>query len=208
MRARQPLLLRVKMLKSIRKASLLLAILISLLFTAALCFVKPEAALSSITAAVFGASGAIVALALPAAELAGNSITRIGEYWLGRFTRSVDGLALSSRPDKGFALSELGSIKEKALTARKGSLYVFFAFVISAFSLLTPRLSLFGYLIFTDYVLLGFASGFLLLGSGLFFPFTWSVYRLDALEDVEEAIRNFPADLESEKKKDIDASVT
>jgi hypothetical protein len=177
---------------------------VSLLFIALLKLFRPD--VNNISAAVFGASGTIVALALPAAELAGNSISRIGEYWIQRFADSTPGS--SERPNKEFALKEIRKIKERALTARRGSAYVLGAFILGAFSLITPQTVVGRWIFRIDYLLVGFSFGLLIVGAALFFPFTWSVYRLNALEDAEAAIANFPDEEETKQEEGATPSVT
>jgi hypothetical protein len=180
---------RGELLRISQDLSLVIVLLVTLIFIALLCLLKPDLNLSQISSAILGTSGTIVALALPAAELAGQSVTRTGEYWVSRF---ADPEKMGLPPSKKKALEEIGKVKEKALTARRGSLYVLCAFVLSSFALLTPRFEIGGKVILLDYVLIALAWGFLLTGAALFFPFTWSVYRLDALQDAEDAINHYP----------------
>jgi hypothetical protein len=179
-------------LQVIRRWSLLAAICLSGLFIWLSWRFRPDEALSGIAATIFGTSGTIVALALPAAELAGNSISRIAEFWVGRFAESSGGSSTKQKPNKLMALKELRKTRQEAMIARRGSGYVLAAFILAAFSLLTPRIFFDGWVFFLDYVLVGLSCGFLIIGALLFFPFTWSVYHLDALAQAEEAIENFP----------------
>lgn len=177
---------RASRLHAARRISPIIVILTSTLFVYLLELLRSDATSETISAAVFGASGTIVALALPAAELAGNSITRIGEYWIARFSNPS-----KEPPNKQFALGEIRKIKEKALTARYGSFLVLCAFIVSAISLLTRGILSIRNVVHLDRFLLGLSLGLLLVGVVFFFPFTWSVYRLDALRDAEDAIENF-----------------
>ncbi len=169
-----------------QKLSLVVVALVGAAFGGALFYFRPEQNMAGIAAAVFSAAGTIVALMLPAAELAGQSLTRVADYWLDRFIKPG-----RRRPDKDVALGDIETHRWKARTAQRGSSYVLYAFVLSAFALLTPHVELGPQTFHAEHVLLGLAGGFLLVGSALFFPFAWAVYRLDDLKDAENFIRNF-----------------
>lgn len=175
---------RLEFLRVVQELHWVLVFIATGVFLIALCFVKPDGHLSDIAAALFSAAGTIVALGLPAAELAGNAITRVGEYWVNRFANPE-----KRTPNKKRALREIQRVKEKAHSARRGSIYVLGAFILAAFAMLTPQAAL-GTLRLA-YVLVALSCGLLLVGSVLFFPFAWFVYRLDALQDAEDAILNY-----------------
>lgn len=160
----------------------LLALLLSAIFTYLLLLVRPEhSELTTIIAAIFSAAGTIVALALPAAELGGNSVIRTAEYWLER-AKGKD------PPNLETALHFIDKTRRNALTARRGSLYVLFAFLVSGFALFFRATQPTEKLFLAKYLLTGIGIGFLLFGSILFFPFAWAVYRLNDLNDVREYI--------------------
>lgn len=185
----------IKFLRIVQELSWTLVVIVAGALLIALCLVKPDAHLNDIAAALFSAAGTIVALALPAAELAGNAITRVGEYWVDRFANPR-----KETPNKKRALREIKKVKEKAHIARRGSVYVLGAFILGAFSMLTPNASL-GSLPLA-YVLVALSGGLLLVGSLLFFPFAWFVYRLDALQDAEDAIINYRDNKTPEARRD------
>lgn len=142
-----------------------------------------------IAVAVFGASGVIVALALPAAELAGHSVERVGNYWLERFNKPPSDISALSQQT---AIRRIADVKWRLLIARQGSICVLFAFVISCFALFGPKVGTCKGDFRLDYMLLPLACGLLLVGASMFFPLTWFIYRRDALKDAEDAITNLP----------------
>jgi hypothetical protein len=172
------------------------ALVLAAIFTWLLFLLKPDNNLSSIAAAIFSAAGTIVALALPAAELGGNSVIRMAEYWLERAKTETDPEQLK------IGLQFIKDTKEDAVMARRGSLYVLFAFLLSGFALLTPRWPWSAQqVVRLDYLLTGAATGFLLFGAILFFPFAWAVYRLGQLDDVHAYIDGLVKTMEAENQQ-------
>ena len=170
--------------------NLLCTLLLSAVFNWLLFLLRPDNNLSSIAAALFSAAGTIVALALPAAELGGNSVIRTAEYWLERAQTETEPERLRN------GLHFIDKVKVGAITARRGSLYVLISFLLSAFALLTPRIPWDPQRSFRlDYLLMGGAAGFLLFGAVLFFPFAWAVYRLNDLQDTRDFISGLVGEL-------------
>ncbi len=127
---------------------------------------------------IFTVSGAIVALVLPGAELAGHLINKHIGYWNGE-------LAGSANPAKTAieANTFLNTVKSKAQLVKRGSVYVFIAFVASAGVLFAPATATFrSEPIYVGGWALGLSLSFLLVGSFLFFPFAFHVYNLKLLK--------------------------
>jgi hypothetical protein len=158
-----------------------LAVVLSAVFNALMFLCRPDDNLSSITTALFGAAAIFVALALPAAELGGQSVVRVADYWLNRSMDEAD------PPNPREAAHALKDVERVAVLARRGSRYALIAFVIAGFALFVPRMQWdAARIVRLDYLLTSTAFGCLLIGAMLFFPFAKSVYRLDVLQDAQE----------------------
>jgi hypothetical protein len=169
--------------------SLIIVVSIAAVFLTLEVILKPGPEVATI---VFATSGTMVALVLPAAQLANESIRRIGEYWLERVNERVSGDGKDYQAIENtcsLAMRFITEIKGVASFAWRGSIYVLFAFFLSSIALLTPRVMLCSYIILVDYILLGGALGFLLVGAFLYYPFAGWVYYLKRLKDIEGVIR-------------------
>lgn len=142
-----------------------------------------EPKLIDITSYIFTVSGTFVALVLPGAELAGNLIARRLEYWTGELSKAGTDVE-KQRATAGEAVGFFREMKNQAIPAWRGSLYVFCAFLVSALTLLAPhKFQTERYIISSGALLIGISLGFLLVGSFQFFPFAFYVYRLDLLDN-------------------------
>lgn len=142
-----------------------------------------DAQLSDITSYIFAVSGTFVALVLPAAELAGNLIARRLEYWAAELSKA-GGDIREQKNTAGEAVSYFDEMRNQAIPAWRGSLYVFCAFLASSVALLLPhKFQTCGYVIPSGALLVGVSLAFLLVGSFQFFPFAFYVYRLDLLQN-------------------------
>lgn len=169
----------------------LVALLTAILTTAIYSRKELDVKLLDIASYIFAVSGTFTALVLPAAELAGSFIVKRLEYWVGELSKAsnqgTQGDAENKKKEQQDIAKEairfFDEVKRHAIPAWRGSLYVFTAFLISSFALVVPyKFQICQYIISSGSLLIGTALGFLLVGSFLFLPFAFYVYRLELLQ--------------------------
>ena len=76
-----------------------------------------------------------------------------------------------------------------AKMAQRGSIYVLIAFGVSALSLMITKAPVIPLpFLHLDYILVGGACGVLCIGALLFFPFAFSLYRLEIVDEAIEYV--------------------
>jgi hypothetical protein len=165
------------------------SLLVVVLVTVALCLRVPWGLLDfdgrATTLGIFTVAGTIVALVLPAAEIANSFITRLADRWLG-FVIKEEGVADETKFEAiGDFANELKSNLEPAWRA---SIYALCAFVISSFGMLVPqkdfRLSE-AVALSLDRLFTGLSLGFLIVGALWFFPAARYAFRLETIDRVK-----------------------
>lgn len=145
-----------------------------------------EHKMTEIASYVFTVSGTIVALVLPAAELAGHFIARRLEFWTEKVSHAESEAKLDNLKE---AVRFFHDAKARAVPAWRGSLYVFCSFVLATVVLFIPptfSLTIYLYKFQVGYAILGGAIAFLLVGSASFLPFAFFIYRLDLLRKTHD----------------------
>jgi len=176
----------------------LLAILVAGGFYILTLIIKPEN-ISDINISVFAVSGTIVALILPAAELASHSLRRVTEYWLNRIVK----VEVNQRGETAGLGSELiDEAEKKALCTWHGSICMVISLILSSIGLFTPRMMYRGYIIHIDYLLLSGALGFLFIGIFSYLPFVRWIYCFEEVRDAEVVLREIanPPNAKADKK--------
>jgi hypothetical protein len=149
---------------------------------------------SEIAMSIFQVSGTMVALALPASELANNFITKFSDELLVKILRET-------APDKDKADLILGlseELRNNLAPAWRASVYALSSFFLSCVVMFVPTLGTpTRSLSFLGHFLLGLSLGFVMVGAFWFFPTVRYIFRLELLKNVDRVAR----ELEGSKKK-------
>ena len=159
---------------------------IAALFTA----LNREANIYDIASSIFQVSGTIVALILPAAELANNFIRVFADDMVVRIAEAE---SVSPQDRIAITTSIASELKQHLVPAWRGSLCALYAFLISCILMFAPlgSLTIFSRAIPIDSLLLGLALGFIIVGAFLFFPTAWYTYSLRSLENAKQVVADF-----------------
>jgi hypothetical protein len=130
----------------------------------------------------FAVGGTMTALVLPAAELGGQTVRRVVEYWLDRVT-SVGGSEARTRAQ--MALEVVTEARVGANAARRGSVYIVTGFLLSIIAMLGPIIPVVGIRLPVGPVFLAMSLAFLVVGSFMLLPFAWQIYQLREAEEAE-----------------------
>jgi PhnB protein len=125
--------------------------------------------------ATFGVTGTLVALVLPAAQLAEQNARRLSEYVVERVT-----VAGGDRDRIRSAHALLENYVDRAEDASRGTKLLYLGFVASALALLDPHLGAGEQTIRLHYYPLALALGAVTVGVFLLLPFALSLYGLEA----------------------------
>ncbi len=142
---------------------------------------------------IFQVSGTMVALALPAAQLASYFVTQMEEV--------IRTIVRDLRQDR--SVEELTSIRQQLedtidehkkvlYTALRATVYVLIAFIISGIAIILPPLHISigeSYAVLMHYFLIGAAMTSLLVGSLWFYPSVIFAFRLRAVNTIHYATR-------------------
>ncbi len=150
-------------------------------------YIKNEANTYDIASSIFQVSGTIVALILPASEIANNSIRVFTDEMLVRITSEND---VCEEKRIKITNSIANELKEHLIPAWRGSLYALFSFFLSSILMFAPlgTIKIFCQIVYIDSLFLGFAFGFLIVGALLFFPTAWYTYSLRSLKNAQRVV--------------------
>jgi hypothetical protein len=159
---------------------------IAALFTA----LNREANIYDIASSIFQVSGTIVALILPAAELANNFIRVFADDMV---IRIVEAESVTPQERIAITTSIANELKQHLVPAWRGSLCALYAFLISCVLMFAPlgSLTIRSRAIPIDSLLLGLDLGFIIVGAFLFFPTAWYTYSLRSLENAKQVVASF-----------------
>lgn len=159
---------------------------ITVLFTA----LKMEANIYDIASSIFQVSGTIVALILPAAELANNFIRVFADDMVVRIAEAE---SVSPQDRVAITTSIASELKQHLVPAWRGSLCALYAFLISCILMFAPlgSVTICSRAVPIDSILLGLALGFIIVGAFLFFPTAWYTYSLRSLENAKQVVAGF-----------------
>lgn len=148
---------------------------------------KNEANTYDIASSIFQVSGTIVALVLPASEIANNFIRVFTDEMLAR----IAGENRVSAEKKIEVTNKIADeLREHLIPAWRGSLYALFSFILSSVLMFAPlgKPTILSRTICIDSFLLGLAFGFLIVGALLFFPTAWYTYSLRSLDNARRLV--------------------
>jgi hypothetical protein len=140
---------------------------------------------ANVATSVFQVAGTMVALALPAAELASNAITN-AENLLIASLRHTD-------RQKQLAETELvtDEMKQNLQPAWRASVFALCSFVLSAFAMIAPDVKwrAGGLALSVDSGIVAASLMFLVVAALSFFPTVRYVFHLEGLDNISRAIR-------------------
>jgi hypothetical protein len=175
------------------------SLIVVMIIAAALGFAGPfenaDAKIGEIAMSVFQVSGTMVALVLPASELANNFITKFSDELL------VLILAETVSDEKKYdAVNRLSDkLRDNLAPAWRASIYALSSFLLSCVVMFVRNMSVtvrsvsFSW----GYFLLGLSLGFVMVGAFWFFPTARYIFSLQLLEDTKD----FAGQLTGAKKK-------
>jgi len=164
-------------------------------------FLDTESNIPGIATTVFQVAGTMVALTLPAAELLGQAVTRVADYWLDVVFRSEK---IPEKDKQMYAENGCAAIQEAqeiSMFAWRALGYVLAALFLSSIALFInlqvvlcsydiPLVSWFCSIPLI-YWLLGLTLGFLLVGSYWFFPAAWWFLNLKTLQHTQNIFKGY-----------------
>lgn len=149
----------------------------------------------SLASNIFAVAGTMVALILPAAELAHNSFTKFKAEFVDSVIRGSDDLAALgiSKDRQALVLgSQASELRNRLKPAWRASSFVFVSFLLAIVAMIIPPIHVplgdaFSWSI--DAAILASSLGFLIAGSCWFMPTALSFFNMDSLDSTEQDIR-------------------
>lgn len=136
-----------------------------------------------IASSIFQVSGTMVALVLPASELANNFITKFSDELLVKITAEE----VSAEIKQGEITRLSNELRRNLGPAWRASIYALSSFLLSCFAMFVPSINTaLGPVPFSfGHFLLGVSLGFVMVGAFWFYPTARYIFRLKLLSDVE-----------------------
>ena len=163
-------------------------------------FLSTPTGIGDIAMSVFQVSGTMVALVLPASELANNFITKFSDDLLLKITSQTQ-VSDETKSDLITKLSE--ELRANLTPAWRASIYALSSFLLSCVAMFVTAWNVtFRSVSFSwGYFLLGLSLGFLMVGAFWFFPTARYIFRLQLLNDLKRFAESLAGT--SKKKPEI-----
>ena len=168
-----------------------------MIIAAVLAFAGPsdDNRLVEVAMSIFQVSGTMVALVLPASELANTFITKFSDELLVKIY--AEDVPDEKKLDTINNLSD--QLRDNLVPAWRASVYALSSFLVSCVVMFMSRMDLTvrGVSFSRGYFLLGLSLGFVAVGAFWFFPTARYIFKLELLNDV----KRFGEELTGSKKK-------
>jgi hypothetical protein len=140
--------------------------------------------ITGIASSIFQVSGTMVALVLPASELANNFVTKFSDE-LFVIIESQTGVSPEKKEETITNLSD--ELRLNLGPAWRASIYALSSFLLSCLAMFVPSMkAMLGSVPFSfGHFLLGLSLGFVMAGAFWFFPTARYIFRLKLLDDVK-----------------------